>query len=123
MDDAAALIASVDGDKQMIDLQNVHRSPLMELVHCAREAANTAKAAKQLAMTTKVDVVKDTATAAANSAKHTEFLARKLACRLNVPVQAGQPFLPTLARSECGDFVLSMCLSRDATGRRGHEFI
>ena len=118
--EAAALLGVVDAGKQMVDMQSVHRSPNMELVHCAREAAFTAKASAQLAATTKVDTVKDAATAASNAAKHTEFLARKLACRLGLPVQTGEPFLPTLAKSQTSEWMLAAVVARD---KRYCEFI
>lgn len=91
---SAALIAA---GKQLIDFENIHRSPNIDLIHCAREAAFASKAAGKLAAVTKVDSVRDVASAAANAAKQTEFLARKLACRIGLPVQTATPFLPTLA--------------------------
>ena len=117
MDETASLLGADDAGKEMVDIQALHRDPHMEIVHCAREAAFAAKAAKQLGATTKVDTVKHLADAAANSAKFTEFLARKLACRLNLPVQSGEPFLPTLARAQA-DWMLCLALRRSV-----NEFI
>lgn len=119
-DSAASLIAATPAGKQLLDLQSVHHSPNMSLVHCAREAAYAAKAAAKLAASTKVDPVKDMANAATGAAEHTEFLARKLACRLGLPVMAGDPFLPTLARS--GEVALGALVAA-VTRRRVYEFI
>ncbi len=92
MDTAALIVGSSD----VASLENVHMSPLFELTTVAREAAFLAKAAAKTGSLAKVEQVADLARELENAAKHTEFLARKIACRLNLPVQTSEPFLPTL---------------------------
>ncbi len=99
MDESACLLGSAEAGKQLLDLQSIHQSANMELVHCAREAAYAGAAAAKLAASTQVDAVKDAANVTAGAAKHTEILARKLACQIGLPVMTGEPFLPTLART------------------------
>jgi hypothetical protein len=105
------LISSLGHPKDVGDLVSLASKPNMELVHATREAINTQKCAALLHKNSNVLLHQQVAKQLKDSARQVELDARKLACRLGIPVNANKPFTPMMV-SEQGISFLFCLFSR-----------
>ena len=92
------LISAVDHPMEIKDLTSKVLDAKMEIVTAAREAHLAGQAADALTTASKSAGVAALASNMAGAAKAAEFTARKIGCRLHMPVDASPPHLPMMAQ-------------------------